>query len=563
MKCKCHNNAKGMALIIVLVLVGIITIVALEFIVRGDAELAFGKNMEMKADMDYLADAGIEHGRGLVMSPHDLSGEPSVYTAQQLNAGSSDYYDVNVQKISELDFQIKSDAYRMQSGSKFATNSLTAKLRLDPAVAFWAGSGCRFSPDVNVSGDVYCNGSLENDGVDVKGDCFVDSFTGTATGATKAKTALTLVRPTITCALLTSNFTTQTISGSSLDDTTLSGTPVVYYKNGNLEIDDDVKIAGCLAVNGNLTITGESNVITAKKNAPAIYVSGNLILKEDARLTVNGLVFVDGKVDMAVLEQKMTINGSLITDDGLRYILPDYSGSGYDGIINGDCAGATGKLDGAINFDGSGDYIDIGNPTNLNITSRITVAAWIRINAFDKAYQAVITKGDSSWRLQRYGNTNNMQFACSGVTDGVIVSDTSLVGNRWYHVVGVYEGNYIAIYIDGSLDNWRLASGNISTNSKSVYIGENSEATGRCFNGRIDSVKVWNKALSSIEIFTLYGNGSPAPAELVGCWYMNTGDCKTTINAAPLKSAVWHWPGGVKDRWSPVAGAFYKSIVRN
>ena len=74
-----------MVLIIVLILVGVITIVGLGFIVRGDAELAFGQNMEMKADMDYLADSGLAHGRGLVMCPHDLAGEPNVYLVQQLS----------------------------------------------------------------------------------------------------------------------------------------------------------------------------------------------------------------------------------------------------------------------------------------------------------------------------------------------------------------------------------------------------------------------------------------------------------------------------------------------
>ncbi|MFA6175423.1 MAG: LamG domain-containing protein [Phycisphaerae bacterium] len=566
MKCKCHNNAKGMVLIIVLILVGVITIVGLGFIVRGDAELAFGQNMEMKADMDCLADAGLEHGRGLVMCPHDLAGEPNVYLAQQLGTGS-DYYDVNVQKISELDFQIKSDAYRMQNSSKFATNSLTAKLRLDPAVAFWTNTGCQFNYNSNVAvnGDVYCNGSLENDG-SINGDCFADALTGTAaTGRLNAKTALTtlLSRPTISCALLTSNFATQTISVSNLNNVTLSGTSVVYYKSGNLEIKNIVKIVGCLAVDGDLTITGTNNIITAKKNAPAIYVSGNLILKEGARTTIDGLVFVDGRIETPVLNQSTAIAGSLIVDDGIRYILPDYSSNHYDGVINGDCAGATGKLDGAINFDGSGDFVDIGNAANLNITSKITVAAWIRVNAFDKDYQAIVTKGDSSWRLQRYADTNRIEFSCSGVANGTIVSVASLIVNRWYHVAGVYDGSYIAVYIDGSLNNWRSASGSISTNLALVYIGENSEATGRYFNGRIDSVKIYKNDLSSPDIWDLYSGSLPHEGDKVGFWTMNTGGCAMAINAAPLKAAVWHWPSGVKDRWSPAAGAFYKSIVRN
>jgi hypothetical protein len=141
---------------------------------------------------------------------------------------------------------------------------------------------------------------------------------------------------------------------------------------------------------------------------------------------------------------------------------------------------------------------------------------------------------------------------CAAVNDG-----------SWHHVAGVYDGVYIGIYIDGLLNNWRYAHDDISTNSASVYIGENSEKTGRCFNGIIDSVKIYKDDLSSVDIWNLYGGGSPHESDKVGCWYMNTGCSTTTVNAAPLKAAVWHWPSGVKDRWSPAAGAFYKSIVRN
>ena len=566
MKYKYHSNAKGMVLVIVLLLVTAITIVALGFIVRGDTELLFGQNMKMKAEMDYLAESGIAHGRGLVMCPRDLSGEPGepnvLYLSQQQLSTGSDYYDVNVTKISNLDFQIKSDAYRMQGGSKFATNSLTAKLRLDPAVAFWSGADCRLDSSVTVNGDVYCNGALINQGT-LNGDCFADSLTGIATGKWNAKTALTLSRPTIPYIRLTTNFTAQSIGGSSLNNTTLSGSPVVFYRNGDLEIKSSVNITGCLAVNGNLTITGSSNVITAKKNAPAIYVSGNLILKENAAITINGLIFVDGRIELPVINQSMNITGSLFTDDGIRYILPDYSGSGYDGIVNGDCAGVVGKLDRAINFDGNGDFINIGDPLGLKITSKITVAAWIKVNAFNRAYQAVITKGDSSWRLQRYANTNYMEFSCTGTSNPILFGSKNVNDGLWHHVAGVYDGSRIYLYVDGVLDKDQAAIGSISTNSASVYIGENSEQSGRYFDGIIDSVKVYKKGLSSVEILSLYTGGSPAGADLVGFWMMNTGSCATTIDSAPMKAAVWHWPSLVKDRWSPAAGAFYKSIARN
>jgi len=560
---KRQTRSKGIALLIILVLVATIAIVGLGFIVRGDTELLCGQNMELKADMDYLAESGLEQAKGLIMYPHDLAGEYFTgASAQQLVSGN-DYYDVSVTKLSELNWQITSSAYRQVGGVNAAQSSFTANMRLDPDVGFWSGVPVVFYPGMNIAGDAYCNGAVKNNGV-LNGDCFADSLAGNAiTGQTKAKTALSLGRPDITYSLLTTNFTTQSISGSSLNSTTLSGAAQIFYKNGDLEIKSNVTINGCLAVNGNLTITGTTNVITAQKNVPAIYVSGNLIIKEGATITAAGLVFVDGRVETPVYNASANITGAFFADDGIRYILPDYSNSGYNGIVNGDCTWVDGVFNGAINFDGSGDFIDIGNPSGLNINRKISVTAYIKVNAFDRDYQAIVAKGNSSWRLQRYSNTNYIEFICSGLWGGSIHGNINVNDGQWHHVAGVRDDNKIWLYIDGVLDTWQYTAGDFSTNSASVYIADNSEQQGRYFNGAIDSVRVYKKALSRDEVLNIIAGGSPASADLVSFWQMNGGSCSTTVTAAPVKAAIYVWPSGVKDRWSPAAGAFYKTITRN
>lgn len=563
MKYKSHNNAKGMVLIIVLILVGVITIVGLGFIVRGDTELAFGQNMEMKADMDYLAESGLAHGRGMLLAPQDTAGEFwAGANGCQLVSGSSDYYDVTVSKQDNLNFQITSNAYRMQSGSKFAANNITAKLRFDPDMAFWALTPFTFYPCMNITGDVYCDGILKNTGT-INGDCFADSLIGTLpAGAVKAKTALTISRPEINCGYLTSNFSTSTISGSNLNGVALSGSEV-YYKNGDLEIRNNVNINGCLAVNGNLTITGSTgNVIIAKKNTPAIYVDGSIIVKDGAAITAEGLVLATGTMKLPIYNWSLGVTGLLFVDDGIRWLVTDSSTFGNSGVISGDCGWVNGIVNGAINFDGNGDFIGLGNPAQLNITDKITVAAWIKVNAFDKTYQAIVTKGDSSWRLQRYANTNHIEFTCGGVFGGSIHGDINVNNGLWHHIAGVYDGSKIYLYIDGVLDSIQFASSDIRVNSLAAYIGENSEQTGRYFNGAIDQVRIYKKGLSQVEIQAIIAGGSPAGADLVGYWTMDWGSCQATITSVPLKAAVYCWPGGVKDRWIP-AGALYKSIVRN
>ncbi len=545
-----YNRGKGIALIIILVLITAIVVVGLGFIIRGDTELLCGQNMELKADMDYLAESGLEHARGLILNPQDVSEEEEHWwhaTEQQLNSDSNDYYDVTVDVCEPnwLNWRITSLAYRQAGGSSVAQSSLTAQMRLDdPAIGFWSGTAVTLYPGMSITGDVY--GVLPGSG-SINGDRF---------------TVSPVNEPNINYGLLTSNFSIQSIT-SPLSDTTLGGSTEVFYRSGDLEIGSNVIINGCLAVDGNLIVTGVSNVITAKKNVPAIYVSGNLIIGKDAALDCNGLVFVDGRIETSIYNAFTSITGSLFTDDGIRYILPDYSGNGYDGIVNGDCNWVDGKVDGAINFDGDGDFIDIGNH-ELDITESglITVAAWIKVDSFSNSSAAIITKGNTSWRLQRWANTNFMEFACSGLSG---VGGDSVHGNidvndgQWHHVAGIYDGSRLYLYVDGQEDNNCPANGSISSNSASIYIGGNSEVSGRWFNGIIDEVLIYNCTFAPSTIGQLYSGGTIE--DPMGYWKMDWGSA-ITVNAAPTKAAIYHWPGGSKDRWSPAAGAFYKSIKR-
>jgi hypothetical protein len=74
--------------------------------------------------------------------------------------------------------------------------------------------------------------------------------------------------------------------------------------------------------------------------------------------------------------------------------------------------GVTGK---ALELDGADDYVDLGSDPRFAITGPITICAWIKVKALDKEWQALVTKGDSSWRLQRNWGQNSLEFACTGV----------------------------------------------------------------------------------------------------------------------------------------------------
>ena len=188
----------------------------------------------------------------------------------------------------------------------------------------------------------------------------------------------------------------------------------------------------------------------------------------------------------------------------------DSSGNNRFGRLMGDpkWQPSGGKIGGALEFDGDGDYIDFGTNLIPDITGQITVTAWIKVNAFNYDYTAIITKGDSAWRLQRDQATDHLEFACTGL-DVPNMQWSNVLGNvnvndgQWHHAAGVYDGEMLYLYVDGKLDVSSKATGTINTNDYPVNIGENAEQTGRFWNGLFDDVRIYNYALSEDKIKAL------------------------------------------------------------
>ena len=172
-----------------------------------------------------------------------------------------------------------------------------------------------------------------------------------------------------------------------------------------------------------------------------------------------------------------------------------------------------GKINGALLFDGKGDYVHLADESNFDFAGEVTVAAWIKVNRFDKEWQAIVTKGDSAWRLQRHQGADALEFACTGLQIpgdspyGGLFGKKAVNDGKWHYVTGVYDGEKMYIYIDGIVDVSQPASGAVATNDQPVFIGENAEMTGRFWNGLIDDVRVYNYALSEEQIKAFYNKG--------------------------------------------------------
>ena len=274
------NTRNGAALLVVLFIVMVITVLSLGFLSQSDVELACGENMILRTQMDYLAESGLEHARGLILNPQDVSSEYwTGATGLQFIAGSNDYYDLEVIRDESdpddlCNFIIDCNSYRLKDGERVGFSSIRAMLRLDPCIAFWSGANTTFGPGSKINGDVRCGGTLTlikdyTEGGEIKrvyGDVFADTLTNPITnyitGQNYAVSDLSLDWPNVTVDYF-------------LDK------PGVFYQSGNFTLSTDIE--GMLLVDGNLTIQpAVSANITADKNLPALYITGDLIIKDAA-----------------------------------------------------------------------------------------------------------------------------------------------------------------------------------------------------------------------------------------------------------------------------------------
>ena len=190
-------------------------------------------------------------------------------------------------------------------------------------------------------------------------------------------------------------------------------------------------------------------------------------------------------------------------DEGQGVVTEDSSGNGVK-LDVGNAKWTRGRVGGAIEFDAAGENVSVPAGPDFDITTAITVAAWVKVNSFNRTWQAVVAKGDTSWRLHRHGNSNLLNFTCNGLQGNFsVMGATNVNDGQWHHVAGVYDGSRLRLYVDGDEDGTAAASGTVWTNDADVRIGSNSHKMVRNWDGAIDDVRVYNRALSAGEIGSL------------------------------------------------------------
>ncbi|MCK5040300.1 MAG: LamG domain-containing protein, partial [Candidatus Aenigmarchaeota archaeon] len=189
----------------------------------------------------------------------------------------------------------------------------------------------------------------------------------------------------------------------------------------------------------------------------------------------------------------------------------DYSSHGNNGTCTNCPVYESGKFGSALEFDGSNDYLDCGNTESLNITGdELTISAWIkRVN--DTFTDNIVCKSDAGisegFRL-RVTNNKKVTFFVGNGSQNRVDSATLVENNTWTHMVAVVNKTHAMVYINTILQTNDLQpfSGNIKATTINLRIGS-SQSTSQWFNGTIDEVRIYNRALSGEEINASYNTG--------------------------------------------------------
>jgi hypothetical protein len=195
---------------------------------------------------------------------------------------------------------------------------------------------------------------------------------------------------------------------------------------------------------------------------------------------------------------------------------------GNHGEIIGKAKIVEGKVEEALEFDGGTSFVDCGNDESLNLTDAITIEVWINPNSAGEGgpNAGPLCKADAainpwSWQL-RYnapGAFMGFQFnANPGGSTWISVKENLSPGD-WYHIVGTFDGSDIICYLNGE-EKEKASIAAITGGAGTFFIGQDGWVN--VFDGVIDEVRIYDRALNQVEILQNYGATSQLALEPVG-----------------------------------------------
>jgi hypothetical protein len=194
-----------------------------------------------------------------------------------------------------------------------------------------------------------------------------------------------------------------------------------------------------------------------------------------------------------------------------------------NGSLSGGVTFAKGKVGQAFSFDGADGTVTVPDSSSLRLTTEFTIEAWINPHSTNDGDQAIVSKvgianGNNGYQL--YLSYEN--FLCGQFNSprqdwpGNVIAyanSSAIVPNAWYHVAWTYDQSAMKLYLNGlPVATKVIGPQSIAVSSTDLRIsGADNHVY---FNGLIDEVSVYSRALSDNEIAAIYDAGSAGKCRL-------------------------------------------------
>ncbi len=357
-----------------------------------------------------------------------------------------------------------------------------------------------------------------------------------------------------TAAITATDTTPPTITGLFASDIGTSSATINWTTNeaanGQVEFLSPCPATGCLGpLSSSLTTSHGIPVANLQPATAYTYrvrssdASGNLAVSTTDTFTTSAPTPPSPTIPSPVTQGPV---GYWKFDEGAGGTAADSSGNGLTGTLANGPSWVTGASGSALSFDGVNDYVDLGNPVPLRLTGAMTLSAWVYPTGIINSGRIIAKTGGPGvrgWSLN-VENFNAFEFSVpdSAIdTSNFVDSVTPVPLNKWVHVVGVYEpGIAMRLYIDGALNNSRLTNVPTRVFDPPVNARIGARGDGLYFQGSMDEVRVYNRALTAAEVQQLFSATNPtappaAPSDITppvisGVSVSNLTSSSVTIN---------------------------------
>jgi hypothetical protein len=192
--------------------------------------------------------------------------------------------------------------------------------------------------------------------------------------------------------------------------------------------------------------------------------------------------------------------------EGSGASVQDTSGNGHTGTIAGATWTTAGKYGAALSFDGVNDAVTVPDSPSLDLGSRGTMAAWVKLTALNR-WHSVLAKGSANndaahnYALE-VTNTNVVRCILGNGSAAQVLDSSSTVGaNQFVHLACTWDGSTVWLYINGTLNRTAPQSVTPAGNAAALLLGKFG-GNADWLRGSIDEVRLYNRDLVAAEILT-------------------------------------------------------------